>query len=132
PLPASTFGRSNLPIWPSAPAIAGLKALVHVARRLRTSCRADNPGRYARDCRLGRHVLKHDASSRHAAAVPNRDVAKHLSAGADHDVVADLRMAIASFLAAAAECDAMEQRAVIADDRSLADDDARRVVEHQS
>ena len=50
---------------------------------------------------------------------------------ADHDVVAERRVALAAVLARAAERDALIEQAVVADLRGLADDDAGAVVDDE-
>ena len=47
-------------------------------------------------------------------------------------LAAALWLPVAPFIAGAAESDAMQERAIVADHRSFADDDAGRVIEHHA
>jgi hypothetical protein len=60
------------------------------------------------------------------------DIAEDLSAGADQDAMTDFRMAVLVLLAGAAERDAMQDRDVVLDQRSLAADEAGGVVEEDA
>ncbi len=64
------------------------------------------------------------------SAITNSDVAENFRASPDHHAAPNLGMAVARFLAAAAQRDIMEERSVVADLRRLADHDAGAVVEH--
>ena len=66
------------------------------------------------------------------ALSPTRNGPEHLCAGADHDVVAERRMALADVLAGAAERHALIEQAVVADLGRLADHDAGAVVNDQT
>src|SRR5581483_7662156 len=65
-------------------------------------------------------------------AMPDFDIAEDLRAGADHDAVADLRMAVAGFLAAAAQGDAVQERNVVFDHRGFTDHQAGGVIEENT
>ena len=54
------------------------------------------------------------------------DIAEDLGAGADEHAVPDLGMAVAGFLAGAAERHVLHDRDIVLDHRRLADDDAMR------
>src|SRR4029079_13577766 len=79
-----------------------------------------------------RHVLQHRASRRHPHAIADLDIAEDLGARSHHHAGADLRVAIAALIAGAAQGDAVQQRAIVADHRRLADDDAGGMVEHHA
>ena len=62
----------------------------------------------------------------------NLDVAEDGGTGADHHTLADLGMAIAGFLAAAAEGDVMEHRDVVPDLGRFTDDEAGCMIEEDA
>jgi len=72
----------------------------------------DDPARNADDRRPLRHLAQYYSVCRNAGVVANAERAKHLCAGADHDVVAERRMALADILARAAERYALIEQAV--------------------
>ena len=63
---------------------------------------------------------------------PMVDVAQYLGTGSDGDVVAQGGVALAALVSRAAECDALVQHAIIADDGGLPDDDSHGVVDEQA
>ena len=81
---------------------------------------------------FGGHVGDHDGVGADLRAVPDRDRAEQLRAGADRDVVLHRRVALAGGEARAAERDALVERDVVADRRRLPDHDARAVVDEQA
>src|SRR5690606_17846569 len=76
--------------------------------------------------------LEHDGARRNARAGADLDIAKDLGAGADQHAVADLRMPVGALLAGTAECHAVQDRDIVADDGSLADDEPRRMIEEDA
>ena len=64
--------------------------------------------------------------------MPDFDIAEDLGAGADHHAAADLRMAVAVFLAGAAERHVLQDRDVVLDHRRLADHEAGGVIEEDA
>ena len=59
-------------------------------------------------------------------------VAEHFRSSANQNARANLGMPIARHLAAAAERDRMQERAVVAHDRGFTDDEAGGVIEHDA
>jgi len=92
----------------------------------------DDPARNADDRRPLRHLAQYYSVCRNAGVVANAERAKHLCAGADHDVVAERRMALADILARAAERYALIEQAVVPDLGGFADHDAGSVVNDQT
>ena len=91
----------------------------------------DDSARNADDRRPLRHLAQYYGVCRNAGVVANAERAKHLCAGADHDVVAERRMALADILARAAERYALIEQAVVPDLGGFADHDAGSVVNDQ-
>lgn len=60
------------------------------------------------------------------------NVAENGAALADHDVVAQFRVPVATFLAGCAKRDVVQESTAIANARSRADDDTGRVVDHEA
>src|SRR5271165_2143206 len=78
-----------------------------------------------------RNITQHHRAGTDAAVLANYDVAQHLRARADNDIVADCRMALAALLAGAAQGHALIQRHIITDDRSLANNHAHSVIDEE-
>ena len=79
-----------------------------------------------------RNLLQNHASCRNPAVVADLEGAKNLGACSDQYVVAERRMALAGFLAGAAEGCALINHAVVADDGRFTDDDAGTVVDENA
>src|SRR5690606_5163092 len=93
---------------------------------------ADHPGRHARHGLVVRYGRENHRAGGDLRAVADFDIAEDLGAGADQHAVANLGMPVAAGLAGAAERDTMQDRDVILDDRRLADDEARGMVEENT
>ena len=74
----------------------------------------------------GGHVLDDDGVGADLGAVADRDRPEQLGAGADGDVVAEGRMALAALEAGAAQGDPLVEGDAVADLGGLADHDAGR------
>ena len=90
----------------------------------------DDLCRHAGDRDVRRYVVQHHAAGTDLRAFADFDVADDLAAGRQQHAAADLRMAIARYLAGTTERDRMQNRHVVFDDGRFADDDAGRVIEH--
>ena len=75
-----------------------------------------------------RHLVQHNGVCRDTGIIADHERTEHLRAAADHDVVAERRVALAARHARAAERDVLIEQAVIANLRCRADDDAGAVV----
>ena len=102
--------------------------MIHGAGRLFARRVADDLGRHARNRHVVRHGLQHHRARRHARAAPDLDIADDARARADQHTVGDLRMPVAVILAGATERHAVQDRDVVADGRSLANDKAYDVL----
>ncbi len=98
--------------------------------RLRASGLTDDAGGNTGNRGVVRHVLQHDRPRRDARAMADADVAQDLGPCPDQDAVLDLRVAVAVFLAGAAQCHGMQHRDVVADDGGFPDDDGMGMVDH--
>ena len=85
----------------------------------------------ADDGRARRHVLDDDRVGADLGPVADRDRAEQLRAGADRDVVADRRVALAALETGAAEGHPLVERHPVADLRRLADHHAGAVVDEE-
>ncbi len=92
----------------------------------------DDLRRNTGDGDVRRYVVQHDAAGADLRAFADFDVADDFAAGRQQHAAADLRMAVARFLAGAAERDRMQDRDVVFDDGRFADHDAGCVIEHDS
>ena len=93
---------------------------------------ADDP-RGNTDCgRIGRHLVEHHRACGYLGIVAYGEWSEHLSARADHYVVAEGWMALSGMFTGSAERNTLIQRAVIADLSRLSDNDPRAVVDKQS
>src|SRR6185437_1313819 len=131
PIRARWSGRQSLPALLAA-AVVIRDHLVHHECRLLAARRADLALRHARDRAPRRYVVEDDASRSHPRAIADLDIAEDLGPCPHHNSAPDLGMAIAPLVAGAAEGNAVQHRAIVADHGSLADDDARGVVEHDA
>ena len=86
---------------------------------------------HADDGGIRRHLVQYDGVRRNTGIVADLERAKDLCAAADHDVVAERRVALAARHARAAERDVLIEQAVVADLRCRADDDAGAVVDDE-
>ncbi len=77
---------------------------------------------------IARHLFEHDGARRDFGVITDLERAEHLRARADHHVAAEHGVPLAAVLAGTAERHALIDGAVIADLRSLADDDGAAVV----
>src|SRR5207244_3419016 len=89
------------------------------------------PSRNADDNGVRRHLAHHNGAGADAAPVADLEGADDLGAGADHDVVAEGRMALAPPETRPAERHALQQGDVLTDLRGLADHDAHTVVDEE-
>mmetsp|Transcript_12640 Transcript_12640/g.36898 ORF Transcript_12640/g.36898 Transcript_12640/m.36898 type:complete len:268 (+) Transcript_12640:2240-3043(+) len=79
-----------------------------------------------------RHLAKHHAPRANLGARADDDVAKDRHAGAYRHIISQLWMAVAALLPSAPQSHVVEKGAVVADDGSLTDHNALRVVEHDT
>ena len=91
----------------------------------------DNVAGHADDGGIRRHLVQYDGVRRNAGIVADLERTEHLRAAADHDVVAERRVALAVRHARAAERNVLIEQAVVADLRCRADDDAGAVVDDE-
>ena len=77
---------------------------------------------------VGRDLVEDYGARRDLRIVSDRHRTEYFCTRPDHDVVAERRMSFAGVLSGPAQRDALIDRAVIADDRRFADDDAGPVV----
>src|SRR5690606_25820679 len=80
------------------------------------SSRGDADGRG-----VGRNITQHYSSAADSRAIANRDGPQNLGADAHDDAFTEGWMPLASFLARAAKCHTLVERAIIPDDRRFAD-----------
>ena len=106
--------------------------LIHHERGLLATRRSDVVCRDAGDGAPRRYVMQHHAAGRHAHAIADLDIAEDLGAGTHHHARANLGVAVAALVASAPKRNAMQERAIVADHRRLADDDAGGVIEHDA
>src|SRR3989338_1499065 len=78
------------------------------------------------------HVSDDDGVGPDHRVAADGDVPQHFGAGADDDVVADRRVALAALLAGAAQRHPLEEGDVVADDGGLADHDPHPVVDEEA
>ena len=76
--------------------------------------------------------MHHNRPRAHLHAVPNRDVAKHLRAAADHDVIPDRRVPFAAIFASPAQRDSLINQNIITDLRRLTNDHAHTMVNEKA
>ena len=91
----------------------------------------DDASRHAYHGAVGRDVFDHHGVAADSDVVADGDVSQHLGAAANGYVVAQRRVALACLIAGAAQGDALVERAVIANDRGLANDDAHGMVDEE-
>src|SRR5579863_7494128 len=77
--------------------------LVHIAGGLGATGLADDAGGNAGDRLVVRHIMQDDGARGNPRAAADFDIAEDFGAGADEHAAPDLWMAVASFLAGAAE-----------------------------
>src|ERR1044071_512123 len=106
--------------------------LVHAAGGFRAQRIADDLRRHPGDGDIVRNRFQHHRAGRHAGTTTDLDVAQDLGAGADQHALANLGMAIAVFLAGAAQSDILEHRHVVLDHRGLSDHQPCGVVEENA
>ena len=106
--------------------------LVHGLGRMTAGWTADNPGRNARNGALGGHIFQHDTAGRNLGFVTDMDIAQNLGADRKQDTLADLRMAVADFLACTAQCHTVQERTIVANNRCFTNRDAGRMVQHDA
>src|SRR5215469_15911400 len=87
---------------------------------------------HADDGRIVGNAAQHDRARAHPAVVADGDVAQDFGARTHDYIVPDRRVTLALFLAGAAECYALVERNVIADDGGFADDDGGAVVDEKA
>src|SRR5690554_69437 len=109
-----------------------VERLVHVQGRLGVFRLADRARRIADHRRVRLNRMQHNAAGADLRAFAYLDVAKDLRPGADHHATADLRVAVAAFLAGTAQGHALENRNVVAHHGGLANDDTGAVVQHDA
>ena len=93
---------------------------------------ADDDGGHAGDGGVRRDIVEHHAAGADLGTGADFDAAEDFRAGADQHAGADDRMAVAGFLAGAAERDFMEDRDIVLDDRGFTDDEGGGVVEQDA
>jgi hypothetical protein len=113
----------------SAPPSANGEGGVHLQRRLGNGASPDDTRGYAGNCGVRRNVLQNNATGGDFCSDPNLDVSQHFGPRADEHSAPHLWVSIARLLARSAQGDFVQQRYVVFDDRGLADDDTRAVVD---
>ena len=103
--------------------------LVHGPCRFGAARFSNLPGRHPGHRLFRRHRMQHDRARGDARAMANLDIAQDLGAGADQHAVANLRVAIATFLAGAAQRHVLQHRHIIINDGRHADDKAGGVIQ---
>lgn len=96
------------------------------------AAQADNPRRNSDDSYMRGNVLKNYTACSDFNTLPDVDIAEDLGSGPDHHIRGNLRMAVADLLACSSEGDVVQYGDVVTDNAGLADDNARRMIEHQS
>lgn len=91
----------------------------------------DDAPRYAYHGAVGRDVFDHHGVASDLHVVTDGDVSQYLGAAANGYVVAQRGVALACLIAGAAQGDALVERAVIANDRGLANNDAHGMVDEE-
>src|SRR5262249_23138784 len=104
----------------------------HGAGRLRAAGLAHAFRRNAGDSDIVRYRFDDNRAGRDARAMADLDIAENLRARADHDRAPDLRMTVLLRLAATPKRYIMRYRNVIFDQRRLAHDTTRRMVEENA
>ena len=84
---------------------------------------------YADHSGILRHTPQHDRTGADAAVPPDRNVAKNFRSPTDHHLIFDRRVPLAVFLAGAPEGHALIQSYVVTDDRSLANDHPKPMID---
>lgn len=107
--------------------LLGVEALLEHAAAIAL----DDASRHAHDGAVIGHVLDDNRVTADLDVVADANVAEHLGARAHGDVVAQGGVALASFVAGAAERNALVEHAVVAHDGGFADDDAHGVVDKE-
>jgi hypothetical protein len=93
---------------------------------------SNSPGRHADGRRKGRYIAEDNSASPDFRAVADRNGAKDFRAHPDHDIVAQRWVTFPSLFAGPTQCHALIKRAIVSNDRSLADYDAHSVIDEQS
>ena len=107
-----------------------INVLIHIRRR-RLNRPADRFGGNADHGNRRRHVGNDHAARTDFGVGTDADVAQYRSVRAYHHAVADFRMAVAAFLARAAERYAVQDGNIVAQHGGFAGDETGGVVEHQ-
>ena len=81
---------------------------------------------------MGRHIVKHQTSSTYFDPIPDRDITENFRARTDHDAIAYMGMATATFTAAATQRYRVENRDVIANNSGFANNQTRGMVDHNA
>ena len=91
----------------------------------------DDASRHAHHGAVGRNVLDDNGVAADFDVIADGDVSQHLGAAANGHVIAQRGVALACFVAGAAQGDALVERTVIANDRGLANNDAHGMVDEE-
>ena len=102
---------------------------VHLQRRFSNGASPDDTCGYSGNCGVRRNVFQNNATGGDFCSDPNLDISQNLGARADEHSAPYLRVSIARLFARSAQGDFVQQRYVVFDDRGLADDDTRAVVD---
>lgn len=86
----------------------------------------------ANDGAVFRNGVDDDRAGADAGVVADFDIAEHFGAAADNDVVAEGGMALAGFLAGAAESDTLVDEHVVTHFSGFSDDDAHAVIDEKA
>lgn len=95
------------------------------------SVAANDMSRNADGGTVGRNLIENHRARGYIRVVADFERAEHLCARADHDIVADSRMAFAGILAGTAEGHALIYHNIVADNGGLADNDAGAVIDEK-
>src|ERR1700743_507183 len=91
-----------------------------------------HPSGDADDRRIIRYRVYYHRARANLDVVTDHDTAQNFRAGSDHHVVADRRMAFPLLVAGPAECNTLVDQNVVANFRSLADNNARTVIDEKT
>lgn len=103
--------------------------VIHFQRRFFRLRPTDKDSRNSGECAVRRNVRQNDTARADLGPFTNFDIAKDLGAGADENVLANLRMAIAAFLTGSAKRHFVQHGNVVLHDRSLTNDHRGSVID---
>lgn len=106
----------------------GQMNMIQLLRRIARVYPLDDTSRHADDGRVWRYLMQNNAARTDLGIVSNRKRTKYFGACTNHDVVADGWMTLAVLLARTAECNALIERNIVADNRRFSYNNAVSMV----